>query len=450
MPTPASVNHPNRWLEMLCISLAVFIASLDTAITNTALPAIGVELGAASTDVIWVVSSYQLVMVAAMLPLAALADRLGYRRIFYAGLALFTVTSLLCGMAQSLAQLVAARAVQGLGAAAVMATSTALVKQIYPPESLGKGLGLNALVVALGLAGGPIVASAILAVSSWHWMFYINVPIGAWALLLARRLPEGGGARSGRFDLCAAAMCFAAFAFLVHALGAMAHAANKWLIASELAIAGVCATGLVRRERQRPAPILPADLFRSCSFSLSAATAFCAFITQGLAMVALPFYFHTTLGVSQVQIGLLIAPWPIMGALMAPVAGVLSDRFSAAVMGSVGMALLAGGIAGVAALPADVTRGAVMLFMACCGVGFGLFLSPNQRALLASAPASRGGSASGVLGISRVLGQAIGASCVALAFSISTQGGAGAVLWVGVGFSVLSCGLSLSRLVAKG
>src|SRR5690606_19381114 len=107
------------------------------------------------------------------------------------------------------AQLVAARAVRGLGAAAVMVTSTALVKQIYPPESLGKGLGINALVVALGLAGGPIVASAILAVSSWHWMFYINVPIGAWALLLARRLPEGGAARSGRFDLCAAAMCFA-------------------------------------------------------------------------------------------------------------------------------------------------------------------------------------------------------------------------------------------------
>ncbi|HBO5691887.1 TPA: MFS transporter [Pseudomonas aeruginosa] len=136
-----------------------------------------------------------------------------------------------------------------------------------------------------------------------------------------------------------------------------------------------------------------------------------------------------------------------MGALMAPVAGVLSDRFSAAVMGGVGMALLAGGIAGVAALPADVTRGAVMLFMACCGVGFGLFLSPNQRTLMASAPTSRGGSASGVLGISRVLGQAIGATFVALALSISTQAGAGAVLWVGMGFAVLSCGLSLSRLV---
>lgn len=439
----------NRVLAMLCLSLAVFIASLDTAITNTALPTISAQLGSSAADVIWVVTSYQLIMVAAMLPLAALADKIGHRKVFAVGLGVFTLTSLFCGLANSLEFLVAARAAQGLGAAAIMGVNTALVKQIYPSASLGKGLGLNALVVALGLAGGPVVASGVLAVGTWHWLFFLNLPIGIAALLLMRALPGDQASSTRRVDVIAAVLCFGMFGLLIHALGKLAHAAAWWLIALELAVAIGCAVCLIVREKSSKAPIFPIDLFQNQVFSLSAATAVCAFTTQGLALVALPFHFHSQLGSTQVEIGFLIAPWPAMGALMAPFAGSLSDRFPAALLGGIGLILLAIGITALALLNVESPYPLVAICMFCCGLGFGLFLSPNQRSLMASAPPSRSGAASGVLGTTRLLGQATGASLVALALSLFADRGASLVLWGGAGFAVLGACLSLSRLLPR-
>ena len=185
LPSPTPLTPATRRYAMLAVSLSISMATLDTSMTNTALPSIASQLGVSASDVIGVVTIYQLVMVATMLPLAALAGKIGHRRVFMPALWLFLLASIWCGAAPTLWSLEAARAVQGLAAAALMGCNMALVSAIYPKEQLGRGMGLNAMIAAASLAGGPVLASAMLTVLSWHWLFYVNVPFCLVALALA-------------------------------------------------------------------------------------------------------------------------------------------------------------------------------------------------------------------------------------------------------------------------
>ncbi len=435
-----------RVQALLAISVAVAMASLDTAITNTALPTIARDLGTNGPDAIWVVNAYQLAMVATLLPLASAGEVIGHRRVYLAGLALFTVTSLACGLAWSLPSLVVARALQGLGAAAIMSVNTALIRFIMPARMLGRGVGLNALVVAVGLTLGPTVASLILSVASWHWLFLINVPAGALALALgSRTLPAT--ARAGHsFDGVAALLCGLLFACLILGIGGVSHGEAWVVILPEWAIGLVCGLALMRRQAGHPAPMLALDLFRMPVFALSTLTSICSFSAQGLAFVALPFLFQTVLGHSQVATGFLITPWPAVVGLMAPIAGRLSDRYPAGLLGGIGLVVLAGGMASLALMPAAPSVTAIVLRMVVCGAGFGFFQSPNLRALMASAPPERSGGASGIVATARLTGQTIGAALVALCLDLSGMRGPDLALWLGCFFSAFGCVMSFLRL----
>lgn len=452
---PIQPNHgvmpdSQRFWAVIAISLAVGMATLDTAITNTALPTISSDLHATAAGIIWVVTSYQLTMVAAMLPLAALCDARGYRTVFLVGLVVFTASSLMCGAAGSLPMLIAARAMQGVGAAALMSANTALVRHLYPDSLLGRGLGLNAAVIALGVAAGPSVASAVLLFTTWHWLFFINVPTGLLALALAWRVLPATPVANRSFDGLAALLCVLTFALFLHGLGGYAQGAPRWIAICEVGASAVLGLALVKQQRHSAVPLLAGDLFRLPIFSLSAATAFLAFVAQGLAMVAMPFQFQHALGVGQVETGLLITPWPAAGGLIAPLAGRLADRYPAGLPGAVGLLCLAAGSVALAMLPAHV---APVLIVGCtilCGFGFGLFLAPNQRTLMNSAPRGRSGAASGVLGIARILGQAVGAVLVALSlrmFGVTT--GPAAALWFGGAFAVVAAVASALRLMQR-
>ncbi len=215
-----------RLPAVMAISLGIGMATLDTAIVNTALPTLAEGIGTDSASVIWVVNAYQLAIIATVLPFASLSDVLGHRRVYLGGLLLFIVSSLFCGLAGSLVTLTAARVVQGLGAAAIMSVNTALLRHIYPSKMLGRGLGYNSLVVGLAFTLGPTAASAILSVATWHWLYLINVPLGLLALALGLRslptLPMTGHA----FDRLAAVLCAGLFALLVLGLGTAVHGAQ--------------------------------------------------------------------------------------------------------------------------------------------------------------------------------------------------------------------------------
>jgi DHA2 family multidrug resistance protein-like MFS transporter len=429
--------------------LALTMASLDSAIVNTALPTIGQELNTDAASSVWAVTAYQLSMVATILPLASLADSFGHRRLYLTGLCVFTIASFFCGISQNLPELIVARVVQGLGAAAIMAINASIVRFIFPSRMLGRGVGLNSFVVGLAFTAGPTVASLILSVSTWHWLFLINVPIGVLAFSIgSKTLPKMKGSGHS-FDAISAALCAAFLALLVLGFGGITHQ-SAWLpIAIEWVIAGVCVTVLIHRQKDHPAPVLALDLFKIPIFSLSVATAICSFATQGLAFVSLPFMLQNILGRSQVETGYLITPWPLAVAVMAPIAGRLSDKYPVGILGGAGLLMMSLGMASLAWMPSDPTAFEIGWRMVICGTGFGFFQSPNLRALLSAAPPGRGGGASGIIGTARLVGQTIGAALVALCLLVSQTHGSLVALWLGCGFAAVGSAMSFLRLLAR-
>lgn len=448
-PLPDGLPPGRRGWAMATVLIAVGLATLDTAIANTALPTIAADLHASPAASVWVVNAYQLALVATVLPFAALGDKLGYRRIYTGGLAVFTVASAVCALSWSLPTLAAARVLQGLGASGIMSVNVALIRFIYPSAKLGRGVGNNALVVAIAFAVGPTVASAILSVAPWPYLFAVNVPLGALAVAIALPTLPQTPRSDRRFDLPSAVLNAATFSLFVITLAEASHAARLRIVLPLFAVFLPVTIVFLRRQLPLAAPMLPIDLFRRPLFTLSAVTAVCSFAAQGLAFVALPFFFQTELGRSAVDTGLLMTPWPVVVAIMAPIAGRLSDHYPPAILGGVGMAGLAAGMLLLGALPAHPTTPDIIWRMAVCGAGFGFFQSPNLRALMTSAPPERSGGASGVVATSRLLGQASGAALVAACFSVEGARGPALALLLGAAFSGAASVASFMRLAAR-
>ncbi|MGK0652030.1 MFS transporter [Bordetella bronchiseptica] len=431
----AGLPHPTRAIAVAAILINVFMATLESAIANTALPAIAADLGVSEASSIWVISAYHLAMVAALLPIASLGEIIGHRRISMAGLVLFTLASLACGLAPSLPWLIAGRLAQGVGAAGILGVALAMTRFVYPREQLGRGLGLNALVVSLSLAAGPTAASLILSLGSWHWLFLINVPLGLLGLALGVCALPPTPRSARRYDAVAGLLCALFLALLVYTLNAYAHdvgaGGNTAYALATLAMLAL----LLRRQSGRGAPMLATDLLRRPIFALSAAATLGAFAAQTLAFVALPFMLQSLLGYTQVQTGFLITPWPA-----------LSDRHPPGLLGGIGMAVLAAGLLSLVALPAAPDAFDLGWRMALCGAGFGFFQAPNMRAMLADAPPERSGGASGMTSSSIMLGQSLGAALVAGLFTLRGAAAAPAALWLGVAFAVIAGIASLLRL----
>lgn len=439
MPTP------RRYWAILTICLGVTMAVLDGAIANVALPTIAHELGAAPAESIWIINAYQLAIIVALLPLAALGDKLGYRRVYVAGLAVFTAGSLACALAHSLSALTAARVLQGLGAASVMSISPALIRFAYPQRLLGRGIGINAVIVSMAAAIGPTVASAILATSTWPWLFAINVPLGLIAVIVAlQALPKTPGSGK-RFDIVAALLNLIAFGGLILGVDGLVRDPGP-LWGATLAAGFVAGVLLVQRERRQAAPMAPIDLLRIRPLRLSILTSVVCFTAQMLAFVAIPFHFQQQLGLSAVKVGLLMTPWPIAVALAAPFAGRLADRYAAGLLGGIGLTVFAAGLIALALLPARPSDLHIIAAMALCGVGFGVFQAPNNRTIVSSAPRHRSGAAGGLLATARLLGQTSGAVTMAILFHLASAHATTTALWLAAVIAIVAAGVSLLRL----
>ncbi len=443
---PNGLPTPRRYFAMLAIAIGITMAVLDGTVVNVALPSIARELGAAPSDAVWIINAYQLVIVATLLPLAALGERVGYRRVYQAGIVVFTLGSLCCALSGSLPQLIAARVLQGLGGSALMSMNGALVRHTYPDSMLGRGVGLNGLVVSIAAAVAPSIASGILAVGPWPWLFAVNVPVGVLNIWLALRYLPRSELSDGRFDRVSAVLSAAMFGFFFVGADGLARGGGAWLAVAALAAAVVAGIALVRRNFAMPAPLIPIDLLRNPVFALSATASVCAFVAFIIAFVALPFYFESVLGRSQVETGLLMTPWPVALGLAAPLAGRLSDGVSAGGLGAFGMLLLAVGLGLLSFLPADATWVGITWRMGLCGLGFGFFQAPNNRTMLAAAPRARSGAAGGMLAMARLLGMTVGATVVALVFHFVPVRAEQVSLFIGTGFAVAAGVASALRL----
>jgi DHA2 family multidrug resistance protein-like MFS transporter len=434
-----------RW-AVAAIFTALAMASLDTAIANIALPAIAADLHVSPADVVWVVNVYQIALVATLLPLGALGEIVGHERIYLGGLLLFTLASLGCALAWSLPSLLTARALQGLGASGIMSVNSALIRFVYPSRILGRGFGHNALVVATAFTLGPTIASGILALGPWPWLFAVNIPFGLVAIAIGlKTLPHPPRAVHA-FDFPGAMLAASCLGLFILGIGSAAHKASPGLVSMELIAAILLGWLLIRRHADHPAPMLPIDLFRRPVFALSAATAICAFAVQGLAFVSLPFYFEDILMRTQVETGFFMTPWPLVVAIMAPVGGRLSDRYPAGILGGIGLVLLGLGMVLLATLPVNPGVANIVWRMVICGFGFGFFQTPNIKTLMSSAPPHRSGGASGIVATARLTGQTIGAALAALCFGLAGRDGATLALALGAGFAAVGSVMSFLRM----
>ncbi len=418
------LHRPKIYYAVASVCCGIFLSVVDGNICNVALPTISQELGVSSADSIWVVNAFQLVIMMTLLSFSSLGELFSYKRVYVSGVVLFTVGSLFCAMSHTLPLLIASRAFQGIGAAMMMSVNTTLVKIIYPKKYLGKGVGINATVVALAAVTGPTLAAGILSFASWPWLFAINIPIGIVTFFMAfRHLPDNPTHVEGRhFNVRDALLNAAVFGLLIGCIEMYSHGAPLTTVLVGAALLLLLGFIYVRTQLHRQYPMLPFDLLRIPVFSMSVLTSIVSFTAQMMALVAIPFMLLHTFGMNAVETGLLMTSWPLVIVFVAPLAGSLIGKVHPGILGCFGLLLMSTGCFLLSYIPADASHPDIAWRLALCGTGFGFFQSPNNHMLLSSAPNHRAGSAGGMLATARLVGQSTGAALVALFFHLFGDG----------------------------
>ncbi len=418
---------PRRWWAVLAISFGTGLLVMDNAIATVALPTIAEALNIERSSAVIIVTVYQLVLLMALLPFSALGDLIGHKRLYQGGQLLFLAATGLCVAADSLPVLLLARSCQALGVAAVLSVSMALLRAIYPAASLGRGLGLNSIIIASASALAPTLGGLILAGASWRWVFAAAAPFAALSLLAGAMLPNPPPSRT-RFDLGGAVLCAATFGLVMGGLESGIHGAPLVLAAAVVGTGALLGLVFVRRERRSERPTLPVDLLARPVFALSTAAALLAFVGSMSFTLSLPFRLQNDHGFSVGAVGAIMAIWPLSMIVASPIAGRLSDRAPAGMLGGVGMACAAVGflIFSVPRHQPDWTD--FLAPMILCGVGFGLFIAPNSRQIVSAAPPDRTASAGALVSTTRLVGQTLGASLLAALLTASAASGAAPAL----------------------
>lgn len=440
-----------KYTAISAILIVLVMTVLDVTVVNVALPVLAVEFGISDSYAVWIITVYQLVITMLLLPLSSVGDLYSYRKTFLTGVGIFLCASVLCAVSRNFAMIIVSRAVQGIGAACVMSVNIALTRLIYPKEVLGRGLALNAMVIAIATAAGPTIAGAILSIASWHWLFLINVPFGLVAFILGYRLLPANPPRRDRagYDWVGAVENIVVFGLIFYSLGSFARKGNAVVNTCLLLLGILIGIIYVRRQLGRANPMLPVDLLGIRLYSLSIITSVCSFIAQNVAMIALPFLFLDSLGFSEITTGLLMTPWPLATMIISPLAARFVERHNPGATAAAGMAVYAAGILLLLFLPeSGASIWNIAWRMAVCGIGFGMFQTPNNIVMVMATPSARTGGAGGMQSTARLMGQTLGATLVTVVFAMTPDmlRSVDICLWIAVGVGLTAGLFSLSRV----
>jgi EmrB/QacA subfamily drug resistance transporter len=424
-----AVDYSRKWYVMAAVAMGIFLATIDGSIVNIALPTLERTFGTDFATVEWVVLAYLLTMATLLLGVGRLADMKGKKRIYTAGFVVFTAGSVLCGLSPTVYWLVGARVLQGVGAAMILALGMAIVTEAFPPNKRGKALGISGAMVSVGVVIGPTLGGLLLSVLSWHWIFFVNLPVGILGTLMALRfIPSIRPSGRQRFDFRGALTLLASLLSLLVAfsLSQRFGFTNPLVLALFAGWAGSLLL-FVRTERHADQPMVDLRLFRNRLFSISLVTALITFIAIAGTTILMPFYLQGVLGLNTRQAGLLLAVVPIALGLSSPISGSLSDRLGVRPITMVGLAVMLGGFVAVSTLSARTSALGYALRFLPVGLGFGIFQSPNNSAIMGSAPRERLGIVSGMLALTRTLGQTTGIALLGAAWASRTFYHAGQV-----------------------
>jgi EmrB/QacA subfamily drug resistance transporter len=447
LPSAPRIAAPRAAWTIVLASLGVFMTALDTLVVTTSLPVLRVDLHASLSSLEWTVNAYNLAFACFLLTGAALGDRFGRRRMYVIGLALFTSASAAAALSSGVGMLVAARTVQGAGAAIVFPLTLTLISEAFPVEKRGTAIGLWGGITGLGVAIGPVVGGAVVAGISWHWIFWLNVPVGiALVPLAATRLTESFGPRP---QLDIVGLLLAGLAALGVTWGLVRASAVGWgsvEVLATLAGGAAVAVAFLAWERRVPSPMLPLSLFRDRTFASANGVSVLMYAGLFGALFLMAQFFQTALGYSPLAAGLRLLPWSMPPMFIAPVAGALADRYGNRPFMAIGLALQAAGLAWVAAIASpDVSYLQVGVALTIAGIGTSFCFPTVANAVVGSVPLKEAGIASGTNSTLRELGGVLGVAVLASVFArhgvYSSQrafiDGFTQALWVAVGFSGL-------------
>jgi EmrB/QacA subfamily drug resistance transporter len=424
-------EHANKWAVLAILAIGIFMATLDTSIVNISLPTIAHYFGVPLNGAIeWVIIAYLVVIAGVLLTTGRLADMIGRKPIWVAGLIIFTTGSAICGASVSLSMLIAARALQGLGGAFIMAVSPAMLTSAFPAHERGRALGMNAVIVALGVSVGPTLGGIITEHLSWRWIFYVNVPLGiigviATLRILTERLRWG----HGRFDPLGAILLAIGLVALTLGLSfGQEWGWNSPLLIGTLVVSVLALTAMVIVELRVPDPIVDFSLLRRRVFLSANVSLILSFLALFAVSFMLPFYLEELRGFSTEQAGLLLTPLPLTIAALAPFTGALADRIGTRWLAAGGLLIACIGLVFISQLNAHSSVGDIIWRLVLIGVGQAMFQSPNNSALMGAAPRAQQGSASGFLATGRVVGQSISVALAGAIFASLGGAAAGSIL----------------------
>ncbi len=418
-PKPsAEVVTSRKWLVLAAVGTGVFLGTLDGSIINVSLPTLSQTLQADFPTIQWVILGYLLTVTSLLLSVGRLADIRGKKKIYQLGFIIFIIGSMLCGLSGNAGWLIGFRILQAVGAAMVTALGAAIITEAFPPSERGKALGIMGTIVSAGIATGPALGGLLIGTVGWRAIFFVNLPVGLVGVMMVRAfVPNDQPSGQQRFDFVGAITLFLSLLSLLLAL----TLGQSWGFTAPL-ILGLFAGAVMLLviflviENRVAQPMIDLSMFRNELFSLSLLTGLLTFIALGGTFI-LPFYLQDVQGYSAVQVGLLLSVLPIMLSIFSPLSGVLSDRLGTRGLATGGLLLMAVAFFWLATLQVDTSTIGYMLRIVPLGIGIGLFLSPNNSAIMGSVKRERLGLASGFLAITRTLGQTTGVAVIGAIFA---------------------------------
>lgn len=404
------IDYRKKWMSMAAVAMGIFLGTIDSSIVNIALPTLVKSLQTDFSTIQWVVLSYLLTITTLLLIIGRLGDMLGKKHLYTVGFIVFTVGSLLCGLSPDVYWLIFFRSIQAVGAAMIMALAMAIITEAFPPQERGKALGIMGTIVSVGIAMGPSLGGFIIEFLSWHWIFFVNLPVGiVGTLMVIKFVADVRPTGHQKFDIWGALILFVCLlALLIGMTIGQQLTFNHPLVYALLVVWFVLLVLFIVVEWKTQQPMINLRLFKNSVFSINLTNGFISFFGLSGIFILQPFYLQNIMGYSSIKVGLLMCVVPVMLGCTAPIAGILSDRFGTRSIILIGLLFLLVGFWAVSTLSEKTTALEYILCVLPLGIGIGVFQSGNNSAIMGAVPKEYLGISSGLLSITRTMGQTVG------------------------------------------